>query len=190
MALPQGPNRRWPLDFAADTPLSGARVARELDAVVARSGWPLMCVSDNGTERTSMAILRRAQAHGIAWRRTAPGHPQPNAFAEFFIGRPRDERLNQSLFESPAGAQQILERWRANQDRSGRTVRSATCRRRRTPMSTPRECNRPVRKSDHGALRPDPSHHRARRAQIKQGLYSSPDETCGARHRHWSREGN
>ncbi len=85
MALPQGPNQRWSLDsvrdmltdgrrlrilavvddftrqclcLIADTSLPGMRVARELDLLVARHGHPLCCVSDNGTEVTSMAILR------------------------------------------------------------------------------------------------------------------------------------
>ena len=85
MTLPQGPNQRWSLDFAsdtltdgrrfrilvvvddftreclclvADTSLSGARVARELTSLIARRGArPLLCVSDNGTELTSTAIL-------------------------------------------------------------------------------------------------------------------------------------
>jgi len=32
-------------------------VARELDAIIAVRGKPTTCVSDNGTEFTSMAIL-------------------------------------------------------------------------------------------------------------------------------------
>ena len=75
MTLPQGPNQRWSLDFVSDTlisgrrirvlavvddftreclalvvdtSLSGARVARELDAIIAVRGVPpLMIVSDN-----------------------------------------------------------------------------------------------------------------------------------------------
>ncbi len=85
MTLPQGPNQRWSLDFVSDmlvdgrrfrvlvvvddftreclalvvdTSLSGIRVARELDALVAVRGRPLMIVSDNGTELTSRAILQ------------------------------------------------------------------------------------------------------------------------------------
>ena len=139
MALPQGPNQRWSLDFvadaftdsrrfrilavvddftreclclAADTSLSGLRVARELDAVIEHRGRPLMCVSDNGTELTSMAILKWAQERRIEWHYIAPGKPQQNAFAESFIGRLRDECLNENLFESLAGARQILENWR------------------------------------------------------------------------------
>src|SRR5258708_3896540 len=45
------------LALIADTSLSGLRVVRELDALVAVRGCPAMCVSDNGTELTSMAVL-------------------------------------------------------------------------------------------------------------------------------------
>ena len=100
------------LCLVADTSLSGLRVARELDAVIAQRGRPLMCISDNGTELTSMAILSWSQAHRIEWHYIAPGKPQQNALAESFIGRLRDECLNENLFESLAGARQILETWR------------------------------------------------------------------------------
>ncbi len=53
-------SREW-LCLAADTSISGARAARELDAIVGRRGKPMLCVSDNGTELTSTAILRRCQ---------------------------------------------------------------------------------------------------------------------------------
>jgi putative transposase len=55
------------LALVAGTSLSGSRVARELDAVMARRGRPLSCVSDNGTEFTSMAILRWCQERRIDW---------------------------------------------------------------------------------------------------------------------------
>ncbi len=84
LTLPQGPNQRRSLDFlsdqltnsrrfrvlavvddftrecltlVADTSLSGRRVGRELDAVIACRGKPCTIVSDNGTELTSTAIL-------------------------------------------------------------------------------------------------------------------------------------
>src|SRR4051812_9698498 len=59
----------------ADTSLSGARVGRELDAVIARRGRPMMIVSGNGTELTSMAILRWSQLTRIEWHYIAPGKP-------------------------------------------------------------------------------------------------------------------
>jgi putative transposase len=74
LKLPSGPNARWSLDFVSDcftdgrrfrilaivdnftreslalipdTSLSGARVARELGALIERRGRPRSCVSDN-----------------------------------------------------------------------------------------------------------------------------------------------
>jgi putative transposase len=85
MALSQRMNQRWSLDFVsdalacgrrfrvlavvddftreclvlvADISLSGRRVGRELDRIVAVRGRPAMVVSDNGTELTSHAMLR------------------------------------------------------------------------------------------------------------------------------------
>ena len=138
LTLPQGPNQRWSLDFvsdamtdgrrfriltvvddftreclclAADTSLPGVRVVRELNAVVAMRGRPAMCVSDNGTELTGMAILRWCQETGIAWHYIAPGKPQQNAFIESFNGRLRDELLNETLFTSLAHARAVLANW-------------------------------------------------------------------------------
>jgi putative transposase len=89
-----GPNQRWSLDFVsdaltdgcrfrilavvddfsrenlvlvADTSLSGLRVTRELDRVIAERGMPTTIVSDKGTEFTSMAILQWVQKAGIDW---------------------------------------------------------------------------------------------------------------------------
>ena len=41
----------------AASPISGARVARELDRIIAWRGKPEAVLSDNGTELTSNAIL-------------------------------------------------------------------------------------------------------------------------------------
>ena len=139
MIVPLGPNQRWSLDFVsdtltdgrrfrilavvddftreslclvADTSLSGQRVARELDAIIIRRGRPLSCVSDNGTELTSMAILRWSLASGVDWHYIAPGKPTQNAFIESFNGRLRDELLNETLFGSLAQARVALEEWR------------------------------------------------------------------------------
>ena len=96
----------------ADTSLSGLRVVRELDALIARRGRPLGCVSDNGTELTSMAILRWSQTSGVDWHYIAPGKPTQNAFIESFNGRLRDELLNETLFISLAQGRVALEEWR------------------------------------------------------------------------------
>ena len=139
MAIPQGPNQRWSLDFVsdvfaqgrrfrvlavvddftaeciglvADTSLSGLRVARELDGIIAARGRPAMIVSDNGTELTSMAILRWSQERVVEWHYIAPGKPQQNAFVESFNGRLRDELLNETVFSSLAEARIMLAAWK------------------------------------------------------------------------------
>ena len=88
MPVPARPNELWVLDFVsdqlvcgrrfrilaiydvcicrclaaiADFSLSGRRVARELDRLVAIHGKPLAIGSDNGTELTSASILRWSQ---------------------------------------------------------------------------------------------------------------------------------
>jgi putative transposase len=139
MALPQGPNQRWSLDFLSDafadgrrfrilaivddftreclalvpdTSLPGLRVARELDTLIACRGRPAMCVSDNGTELTGMAILRWSLETRVEWHYIAPGKPQQNAFIESFNGRLRDELLNEMLFNSLAHVREALSIWK------------------------------------------------------------------------------
>ena len=70
-----------------------------------------MIVSDNGTEFTSMAILRWSQQTRIEWHYIAPGKPQQNAFVESFNGRLRDELLNETLFSSLDHARSLLADW-------------------------------------------------------------------------------
>ena len=65
----------------------------------------------NGTEFTSMAILRWVQNTGIDWHYIAPGKPTQNAFFESFNGKLRDECLNETLFSSLAEARDTLEAW-------------------------------------------------------------------------------
>jgi putative transposase len=76
-----------------DTSISGARVVRELERQAPERHLPAMIVSDNGTELTSVALLRRAEERGVEWHDIARGKPQQNAFVESFIGPLRDEWL-------------------------------------------------------------------------------------------------
>ena len=138
MEPPDGPGQRWSLDFVsdaltdgrrfrilcivddysreclalvADTSLSGNRVARELDIIIARRGKPKTIVSDNGTELTSMAILKWTQDSTVDWHYIAPGKPTQNAFVESFNGKLRDECLNETLFTSVRHARIELALW-------------------------------------------------------------------------------
>jgi putative transposase len=139
MPVPTRPNELWALDFVsdqlvsgrrfrilaiydvctrrcllavADFSLSGRRVARELDRLIAVHGKPKAIGSDNGTELTSNAILAWTAESGIDWHYIAPGKPVQNAFIESFNGRLRDEFLNETLFTSLAQARAALEEWR------------------------------------------------------------------------------
>ncbi len=102
MAIPQGPDHRWPLDFVSDslawgrrfrvlciiddfsreclgavvdTSISGHRVARELDRIAELRGYPCMVVSDNGTELTSNAILAWQQDGKSNGSTSRPANP-------------------------------------------------------------------------------------------------------------------
>ena len=70
-----------------------------------------MIVSDNGTELTSMAMLRWSEERRVEWHSIAPGKPQQNAFIESFNGRPRNELLNETLFSFLAHAREVLSLW-------------------------------------------------------------------------------
>jgi putative transposase len=63
------------LALVADASLSGLLVTRELTAIMVRRGRPKIIVSDNGTELTSMAVLRWCQETRIDWHYIAPGKP-------------------------------------------------------------------------------------------------------------------
>ena len=145
MLVPERANERWSLDFVsdaftdgrrfrvlaivddfsreclalvADTSLSGRRVTRELTAIMARRGRPKTIVSDNGTELTSMAVLRWCQETRIDWHYIAPGKPMQNAFVERFIDSLRDELLNETLFTTLAEAKAPITAWKEDYNRN------------------------------------------------------------------------
>ena len=101
--------RRRALAAVPDFSLSGLRVIRELETIMAVRGKPATIVSDNGTELTSNAVLRWAADQGIEWHYIAPGKPMQNGFVESFNGRMRDECLNEHVFTTLAEARRIVE---------------------------------------------------------------------------------
>ena len=144
MLVPERPNERWSLNFVsdaftdgrrfrvlavvddfsreclalvADMSLSGLRVTRELTAIMARRGRPKTIVSDNGTELTSMAVLKWCQDTGIDRHYIAPGKPMQNAFVESFNGSFRDELLNETLFSSLTEARETITAWKEDYNR-------------------------------------------------------------------------
>ena len=145
MLLPSRPNERWSLDFVSDaftdrrrfralavvddysreclalvvdTSLSGLRVVRELDALMRLRGKPVTVVSDNGTELTSMAVLKWCQETGVDWHYIQPGKPMQNGFIESFNGSFRDECLNETLFTSLSEARSQITAWKEDYNRN------------------------------------------------------------------------
>jgi putative transposase len=136
---PAGPNERWSLDFMSDqladgrvfrtlnvvddftrecwaievdTSLSGLRVVRTLERLVAEHGRPQALLTDNGPEFTSRAVEAWAYRNGVRLDFIQPGKPMQNAFVESFNGHFRDECLNEHWFGSLAEARDVIEEWR------------------------------------------------------------------------------
>jgi putative transposase len=137
--LPTAPNEQWSLDFVSDalawgrrirllavvdavtrealaievdTSLPGERVVRVLEQLATDRGVPNAIVLDNGPELTGRALDQWAYGRGVQLRFIQPGKPVQNAFAESFVGRLRDECLNEHWFTSLADARRIVEAWR------------------------------------------------------------------------------
>lgn len=106
------------LALVANTSLPGLRVTRELDVLIQLSGKPAAIVSDNGTELTSMAVLKWCQETSVDWHYIQPGKPLRNGFVESFNGSFRDECLNETLFSSLAEARSRITAWKEDYNRN------------------------------------------------------------------------
>jgi putative transposase len=173
VAVPQGPNQRWSLDFVSDalawgrrirllciidtftrealaievdTSLPGTRVAQALDRLVTKRGAPEEIVMDNGPELTSRALDQWAYQRGVRLRFIDPGKPVQNAFVESFNSRLRDECLNEHWFLSLADARHIVEAWRIdyNQTRPHSSLGNLTPEQFRQNLSLQLTMARPV----------------------------------------------
>jgi len=139
MPAPGGPNERWSMDFVTDsivtgrrfralaivddysrecpiievdTSLGGARVVDVLDRLKESRGIPGIITIDNGPEFASKTLDEWAYRNGVKLNFIRPGKPVENAFAESFIGRLRDECLNENWFINIRNAKDIIESWR------------------------------------------------------------------------------
>jgi putative transposase len=144
LVVPARRNQRWSMDFAsdalwtgrryrclclvddatrespallADFSIGGDRVVRVLDELAGRHGLPEEIVMDNGPEFTGRALFAWSARTGVRLRFIQPGKPIQNAFVESFIGRFRDECLNQHWFGSLAEAARVIEAWRQHYNR-------------------------------------------------------------------------
>ena len=65
-----------------------------------------------GGARVVSVLERLAETRGLSEVITRPGKPIENAYAESFIGRLRDECLNENWFISLRHARGVIESWR------------------------------------------------------------------------------
>ncbi len=137
MAVPDGLNERWSIDFVwdqlangrrfrvlnivddysrecvlqiVDFSISGQRVARELNEL--ERPLPNSLVCDNGPEFTSKAMFFWSQQSETKLNFIQPGKPTQNAFVESFNGKFRDYCLNLNWFASLDDARSTIDTWR------------------------------------------------------------------------------
>ena len=133
------PNQYWAMDFVSDTlfngrriralaiidlytreslaievdhNLPGQRVVRRLDRLIEQKGIPEAITTDNGPEFTSIVMDTWANKNNVKLDFIRPGKPIENAYAESFLGRFRDECLNENVFVSLDDARKKILDWR------------------------------------------------------------------------------
>lgn len=170
------PNQEWALDFVCDalstgrglriltvvdsftrecpalevnTGLSGQRVTRLLEQVIAERGRPATIRCDNGPEFTSRHFIGWCEEQHIRLLHIQPGRPMQNGHVESFNGRLRDECLNASWFHNLTDAKRKIEQWR--KEYNGERPHSSLGY--RTPEEYARVCSRLTSRMD--AIPPD-----------------------------------
>lgn len=151
----RAPNESWSMDFVADalasgrrircltlvddftkeclatvvdTSITGLRVARELNQVIASRCVPGSISVDNGPEFAGRILDEWAYRTGVRLRFIRPGKPVENAYIESFNGKFRDECLNEHWFASLPEARTMIEAWRReyNVERPHSTIGNLT----------------------------------------------------------------
>ena len=139
LPTPLRPNERWSMDFVTDsivtgrrfralvivddysrecpiievdTSLGGRRVVGVLEKLADIRGLPEVITIDNGPEFAGRVLDEWAYRKGVKLNFIRPGKPIENAYAESFIGRLRDECLNENWFISLNHAKEVIESWR------------------------------------------------------------------------------
>ena len=139
LPTPLRPNERWSMDFVTDnivtgrrfralvivddysrecpiieidTSLGGRRVVGVLEKLADIRGLPEVITIDNGPEFAGRVLDEWAYRKGVKLNFIRPGKPIENACAESFIGRLRDECLNENWFISLNHAKEVIESWR------------------------------------------------------------------------------
>jgi putative transposase len=138
LALPEGPNQNWSMDFMSDalwngrrfrvlnviddynrealhieidTSLSSYRVVRVLEQLLQTKGKPTRIRVDNGPEFIAEQLSSWCQNHGVELVYIQPGRPMQNAYIERFNGTFRREILDCYVFESLDEVREMTESW-------------------------------------------------------------------------------
>ena len=136
---PERANQRWSMDFVSDSTCTGRRFraltivddfSRECPAIEVDSsiggvrvvsilerlsetrGLPEVITVDNGPEFIGKALDEWAYKNGVKLNFIRPGKPVENAYIESFIGKLRDECLNENWFITLRDAREAIEAWR------------------------------------------------------------------------------
>ena len=138
LAVPDGPNDTWSMDFMADQIADGRstrtlnvlddfnreglgievdfslpaqRVVRSLNQIIEWRGKPKTIRVDNGPEYTSGTLMAWADKQGVRLEYIQPGNPQQNAYIERYKRTVRNEWLGQYIFETIEEAQDQATEW-------------------------------------------------------------------------------
>lgn len=111
-----------------DTSINGKRVVRALDRIEETRGLPESITVDNGPEFTGRALDEWAYRKKVILNFIRPGKPVENAYIESFIGKFRDECLNDNWFIDIQHARSVIEAWRQeyNRERPHRSLGQMT----------------------------------------------------------------
>lgn len=138
LAVPDGPNEIWSMDFMADALSNGCsfrtlnvlddfnreglgievdfslpalRVIRTLNRIIEWSGKRSKIRVDNGPEYVSATLQTWAKQRGITIQYIQPGKPQQNGYVERYNRTVRQEWLEMSIFDSIEEVQDAATKW-------------------------------------------------------------------------------
>lgn len=103
---------RESLALCVEQRLGAREVIETLERLFAQRGAPEYLRSDNGPELIAQELQSWLALRGTQTVYIAPGHPWENGYAESFIGKFRDECLNEEIFCSTAEARVVIGNWR------------------------------------------------------------------------------
>jgi putative transposase len=92
--------------------LAAGEVIATLALLFAQHGAPEYVRSDHGPELIAQALQTWLAQRGSQTVYITPGHPWENGYAERFIGKLRDEGLNEEIFRSIEEARVVIASWR------------------------------------------------------------------------------